>query len=477
MVNRVLIRLKVVQLLYSYLLSKSDFNIEMPQQTSSPDRRYAYSAYARLLLLLLQLCGVNVTKTYRYVPCEEVSSTKYFKNKLALALSENADVRKLIDEYAAQMAAFIHILPEVTEKICNLPDYAAFCKVKVKERTPSDYIQLWSAAMRMIVRLPEVTNTFRNDPEFTLRGIEMAGKMVLATVQNFGDTTYILSNARKDLRRSLDEAYNLYHWLLWLPVEITRTESDRLDANASKYLPTEDDLHPDRRFVDSKLVDVICSHQELQDYINDKGINWHEDIALIPRLTELVISSEPYHEFMAKPGEKTIEEEAELWRTLFKQIILPSEDLAEALENLSIFWNDDLEIMGSFAMKTLRRLAVNPQEPLQPEFKDQEDEEFGTTLFDAAVAHHEQYRALIDEFVNNKKWDADRIALMDTVILEAALAETTTFPNIPLSVTTNEYVEIANWYSTSRSGSFVNGMLASISEKLRNEGSIIKKFN
>lgn len=477
MVNRVLIRLKVVQLFYSYLLSKSDFKIEMPQETSSPDRRYAYNAYARLLLLILELSGINVAKKFKFTPGESITSSRFYRTKFAQALCENADVRTLIDANAVNMSDFDSLLSELASKLRNLPAYRAFQKVKAKDATPSDEIEFWTTALKALAKMPEIEAVFRKDDDFTTRGFEMAVKMVDLTLRTYGDSRSLLVNCHKDLRRSMDEAYTLYHWLLWLPVEITRQENDRLEANANKYLPSEEDLHPDRRFADAKIIDNITGNPHLADYVSSKGINWHEDLAIIPRLTEMVISSEPYKEFMSKPGEKTIEEEFELWRTLFKQIILPSEDLSESLENKSIFWNDDLEVMGSFAIKTLRRLASNPMEELLPEFKDDEDSEFGNTLFNAAVANADEARSLIDEFVDNSKWDADRVALMDVVILETALAEALTFPNIPLTVTANEYVEIANWYSTNRSGAFVNGMLASITDKLRKEGKLIKKFN
>lgn len=477
MVNRVLIRLKVVQLLYSYLLSKSEFNVEMPAETSSPDRRYAFTAYAELLLLILELSGINVAKKFRYMPSEAISSARFYKTKFALALSENPDVRTLIDTYAERMAAYDCVVDRLAAGLRNMPAYRTFSKVKATDVTASDEIAFWSAALRMLVKNRELLEAMRTDGNFSSRGLEMASKMLLATLGDFNDTRSLLVNCRKDLRRSLDEAYNLYHWLLWLPVEIVRAEDARLDANANKYLPTEEDLHPDRRFVDSKFVEHISRHPGMLAYVNDKGISWNDDLALIPRLSEMVINSESYKEYMSTPGEKTLEEEAELWRTLFKKVILPSDALAEAMENKSIFWNDDLEVMGSFAIKTFKRLAVNPVEDLLPEFKDDEDAEFGSTLFDAAVANYDEYRALIDEFVNTKKWDAERIALMDIVILVAAIAEASCFPNIPLTVTANEYVEIANWYSTARSGAFVNGMLASIAEKLRSEGKIVKKFN
>ncbi len=478
MVNRVLIRLKVVQLLYSYLLTKSEFKVEMPVESSSPDRRYAYQAYAELLLLILEMSGINVTKRFNRTAIGEVlTSARFYNTRFAQALVNNPDIRKLIDLHATRMSDFDPILGELAAKLRALPAYRSFVKVKAKDATPSDEIEFWVTGVKMLVKQPELIDILRSDKEYSTRGLESATKMLIATLQSFSDSRNALTTCKKDLRRSFDEAYSLYHWLLWLPVEITRIEEARLEANANKYLPTEEDLHPDRRFVDSKLIDVIACHPGVQAYINNKGINWSDEISLLPRLAEMVIQSETYKEYMAKPGEKTIEEEAELWRTLLKQIIFPSEDLAEALENKSIFWNDDLEVMSSFALKTLRRLAANPLEELQPEFKDEEDAEFGTKLFDAVIARADEYRSLIDEFINTKKWDADRIALMDIIILQTALAETMTFPNIPLTVTANEYVEIANWYSTSRSGSFINGILASITEKLRKEGKLLKKFN
>lgn len=477
MVNRVIIRLKVVQLLYSYLLSKSDFKVEMPAETSSPDRRYAYQAYAELLLLILELSGVNVTKSInKFHDKADPEKLRFYRTNFSEALRENPDIRSLIDTHAERMRAYDAIINPLAERLRTLPAYRAFVKAKRSQATPSDEIEFWTTAVKAICKYPEVEEVLRTNPDFTERGFEMAQKMLLATLGGYGDSRNLLMTSRADLKRSLDEAYALYHWLLWLPVEITHAEEERLDANASKYLPTEEDLHPDRRFVDTKLVDTLARHEELNQYFKQKGINWSDDPTLIRRLADLVIQSEPYRKFMEEPGEKTIAQEADLWRNLMRHIILPSEDLEEALENKSIFWNDDLEVMSSFALKTLKRLSVDPAEPLQPEFKDEEDATFGVKLFNAAVANVDTFRKYIDEFVNSKKWDAERVALMDVVILETALAEAITFPNIPLTVTTNEYVEIANWYSTSRSGAFINGMFASITEKLFAEGRLAKKF-
>lgn len=480
MVNRVLIRLKVVQLLYSYMLSRSEFKIETPVETSSPDRRYSFVAYSELLLLLLELSGHKVSGS-RAVPAHisaAIAGARFAESKVARFLASNDDVREMIATYGTRMADFDGVIAETVTKIKNIPAYRALAKITPKDVTPSDEIAYWSSAVIAISKLPAVIDVMRGNPDFTNRGMEMGVKMLLETLRTYSDTRNLLSTCKNDLRRSLDQAYDLYHWLLWLPVEIVRAQAERLDANAAKYLPTEEDLHPDRRFVDSKLIDALTEHPGLQKYITDKGINWHEtDITLISALLDRVVSSDIYKEYMAANGEKSISDEVDLWRKLMKNVILPSDALAEALENQSIFWNDDLEVMSSFALKTLKQIADDPSHPLQPEFKDEEDAVFGSMLFDSVVSHREEYRALIDEFINTKRWDTDRVALMDVVILQTALAEALDFPNIPLQVTTNEYVEIANWYSTSRSGSFVNGMFAAITEKLRKDGRIIKKFN
>ncbi len=477
MVNRVIIRLKVVQLLYSYLLSKSDFKVEMPTETSSPDRKYAYQAYAELLLLILELSGVNVTKSInKFHDKADSENLRFYRTNFSEALRENPDIRTLIDTHAERMRAFDSLVGPLADRLRTLPAYRTFVKAKRSQATPSDEIEFWTAAVRALCKYPEVVEVLRSNPDFTERGFETAQKMLIATLSGYGDSRNLLMTSRADLKRSLDEAYALYHWLLWLPVEITRAEDNRLDANANKYLPTEEDLHPDRRFVDAKLIDILAHHNDLSLYFEQKGINWNIDPTLIRRLADMVIQSEPYKKFMEEPGEKTIEQETELWRNLMRHVILPSDDLEEALENKSIFWNDDLEVMSSFALKTIKRLGVNPDEPLPAEFKDDEDAAFGSKLFNAAVANADTFRGYIDEFVNTKKWDAERVALMDIVILVTALAEAVTFPNIPLTVTTNEYVEIANWYSTSRSGAFVNGMFASIADKLLKEGRLAKKF-
>ena len=144
------------------------------------------------------------------------------------------------------------------------------------------------------------------------------------------------------------------------------------------------------------------------------------------------------------------------------------------LEDQSLYWNDDKEIVDTFVLKTIKRFEEKngANQELLPEFKDEEDQEFARRLFRRAILNCDYYRHLISE--NTRNWDLDRVAFMDVVIMQCALAEILSFPNIPVSVSLNEYVDIAKVYSTVKSGSFVNGTLDGIVNQLKKEGKLTK---
>lgn len=478
MVNRVLIRLKVVQMFYSYLLSRSEFKIELPVETSSQDRRYSYSAYADLMLMMLEMSGYRVQPD-RQLPASvqtAVAGAPYADTATARFLMGNDEVRGLIRDRGARMEKFDTAVIELANRLKASSPYKTF--IKIKRREVVDEIAFWIDALRLVaLKTPAVVDALRSDPDYTVRGMEMGVKMLTDTLSNYSDTRNVLSDSRRDLQHSLDKAYELYHALLWLPVELTSAQRLRIEAAKEKYLPTAEERNPDMRFINNKFVDAIANNEQMEEYRKKHPVSWADDPALIQHLLDSVIQSEPYQTYMSTPGEKTMADDCELWRQLLKNVIVPSDDLSDELEAKSIFWNDDLEVMSSFAIKTIKTFAKEGAEAkLLPQYKDSEDAEFGAALFDFSVKNRTEYREWVDEFINTKKWDVERIALMDVVILITALAEVMNFPSIPLTVTANEYVEIANRYSNPRSGSFVNGMLAAITEKLQSQGKLHKSW-
>ena len=165
----------------------------------------------------------------------------------------------------------------------------------------------------------------------------------------------------------------------------------------------------------------------------------------------------------------------DFWRKIYKQFIMNNDSLDQVLEDQSLYWNDDKEIVDTFVMKTIKRFeeSAGADQALLPEFKDEEDQEYARRLFRRTILNADYYRHLISE--NTKNWDLDRVAFMDVIIMQTALAEILSFANIPVSVSLNEYVEIAKLYSTAKSGSFINGTLDGIVNQLRKESKLLKK--
>ena len=158
-----------------------------------------------------------------------------------------------------------------------------------------------------------------------------------------------------------------------------------------------------------------------------------------------------------------------------RKLVFIDDDFAEVLENKSVFWNDDLETIGTFVLKTIKKFEDSDYDSLLPQFKDAEDQNYGALLFTNVVDNIEEYRNLIEQFVDKESWDMDRLAFMDVVVLMTAIAELLNVPSVPTQVTMNEYIEIAKYYSTNKSGRFVNGILIAIINHLKTTGRIVKE--
>lgn len=283
-----------------------------------------------------------------------------------------------------------------------------------------------------------------------------------------------LTTAKKELTKSLDKSYELYNALLKLMIELTDVQDLRLDEAKHKFLPTEEDLNPNMRFVENEFVKRLRADQTLADFVDDKKINWRDDELFVRLLLDKILRSEEYQEYMEMPKTSLVRD-GEVWYQLMKKVVLPDENLLEHLQSMSVFYtDDDLQIMGQFVMKTIRRFEDEEAQPILPQYKNDDDSKFGEQLFSKAVAEMEENNSYIDQFVKTEKWDVERIALMDRVVMCTALTEIRNYPSIPVNVSLNEYIELAKDYSTPRSGQFVNGILNAVVNKLRADKEIIK---
>lgn len=282
-----------------------------------------------------------------------------------------------------------------------------------------------------------------------------------------------MDTAEKELFFSLSKAYDLYNYLLLLMVEVTKQANKRLNAAKNKLIPTKEELFPNTKFVENRFIAQLEVNKQLLEFSNNQKKTWENETDFVKNLCDKIFESDIYKEYMASET-SSYEEDRELWRKLYKNIIFTNVELDQVLEDQSLYWNDDKEIVDTFVLKTIKRFDEKngAKQELLPEFKDEEDQDFARRLFRRTILNADYYRHLISE--NTKNWDLDRVAFMDVIIMQIALAEILSFPNIPVSVSLNEYVEIAKLYSTPKSGGFINGTLDGIVNSLKKENKLTK---
>lgn len=279
--------------------------------------------------------------------------------------------------------------------------------------------------------------------------------------------------AEKELDKSIGQINDLYLFMLSLAVELTCYAELYLDNRRNKYLPTDAERNPNMRFADNIFAKQLAESKKLADFISKSKYSWSTDDAVLPAFYREVTHTPHYADYMAQDV-RSYEADRDIWRKIYKNDVPMSAEIDAYLEEQSVYWNDDLETVLSFVQKTVKRFTVDTlaDDEIMTLADGEEEQEFVHTLFRAVIAKSDKYEALIDATVKN--WDVERIAFMDTLIMKTALAELFAFPTIPVSVTLNEYIEIAKAYSTPRSAPFINGILDKIVADLKASGELVK---
>ncbi len=283
-----------------------------------------------------------------------------------------------------------------------------------------------------------------------------------------------IDTSEKELFFSLEKAYELYHRLLLLMIELTDAQSKRIENARFKYTATAADKNPDTRLVNNRFIAQLRENKMLKEYVDRQSVSWVNEPDFIRILLDRLLASDLYKTYLTSE-EDSYAVDQDFWKKAFKHIIVENEDLSEILEAQSLYWNDDLETISTFVLKTIKRFdqSKGAEQELLPMFKDDEDAEFAKMLFRKTLMNVDVNKALIDQ--HTKNWEIDRVAFMDIVIMLVAIAEIKSFPTIPVKVTLNEYIEIAKAYSTIKSGHFINGILDAIASQLKKDGSLVGK--
>ena len=278
-----------------------------------------------------------------------------------------------------------------------------------------------------------------------------------------------LKKIEKELNNSLDKSYELYNMLLRLAVELTDLEEREQDEAKNKYFPTEEELNPNTRFVENELVKILREDEILREYQEESHCTWTDNVIFLHLLLDKIKRSDPYKNYMSKE-ENSLADDCELWRNLFKRVIFNDDIFKDELESKSVYWNDDVDIMGQFALKTIKRREEQNKPYALPKYKNNEDYEYALKLLEMSLKEMDDSNELIDTYVKRESWSPERIGLMERLIMDVAITEMKTFASIPVNVTMNEYIEIAKYYCNPESGKFVNGILNSVSKQIRKMG-------
>ena len=282
-----------------------------------------------------------------------------------------------------------------------------------------------------------------------------------------------IAQATDELNRSLEKSHELYYYLLHLIVELTDLQDRRMDDAKHKFMPTDEELNPDTRFIDNHLVKALRENEEFNKYCRDKNVAW-DDILFTKAMLDRVLSSECYAGYMSLKA-VTVKDDCELWCQLLRHVIVDDEAFEEKVESMSVHWSrEDVDNMTEFAVKTIHRIQDGRPQALLPMFRSDDDKEFANALFLHTIEQMDESNDLVNSLVRTDRWDLDRVALMDRLIMCTAITEFRCFDSIPTNVTLNEYIELAKLFSTANSGPFVNGVLNAALAQLREQGVVTK---
>ncbi len=295
-------------------------------------------------------------------------------------------------------------------------------------------------------------------------------QLIYSFYQNGGKD---IKTAEKELLFSLSKAYDLYNFLLLLMVDATKYAAEQIEnqEELNRIAHKEDVIS--HKFIDNRFVKQLACNEQLMEYAENQKRTWMNDADYLRKLLADIYASETYINYM-NSKEDDYKSDKELWRKIYKSIIMKDERITDVLEDKSLYWNDDKEIVDTFVVKTIKRFEEEnkQKQPLLPEYKDEEDREYAIKLFRSTILNDEDHRRLIAQSIKN--WEFDRLAFMDVIIMQIAIAEIMAFPLIPTAVSINEFVEIAKFYSTPKSPSYVNGILDAVVKRLKREKIIIK---
>lgn len=277
-----------------------------------------------------------------------------------------------------------------------------------------------------------------------------------------------LAAARRELDVALESTRDLYLFMLASVSPLTRVAQERFELLKKKINKTEEEKNPNLKFAENSLAPFFDGDPDFQKIIKKKKLDWGPYDLIIRKIYSSVLSKDYFRAYLEAP-DRSIAQDCALFIRIFEDEFVGREDLEVALEDLSIYWNDDLPYSLTYCCRTLREIAAGARWTLPFLYNSEgktdmdSDSEFVHKLLREAYANYGKYVEIISASVPN--WDNDRLVGTDIALIVTALAEIASFPEIPLKISMNEYVEISKYFGTPKSSVFVNGILDALAKR------------
>lgn len=291
-----------------------------------------------------------------------------------------------------------------------------------------------------------------------------------------------LKEALSEFDASCEAVRDLYLFMMSFAVPLAREAVSRIEAAGRKFYKSEEDLHPNTRFAANAFSALLAEDAEFNKFITKKKLSWDQYDVLIRNVYDSVCSKEWFKAYMEAP-ESSLKDDCRLFYRIFEEEFVENAELEKILEDLDIYWNDDLAYALTWCCTSCKDIARTGRWTLPPLYQSEvsarkgkvvdSDRDFAVKLLQCAYAGYGKYYQMVSDSVS--KFDKDRLFTTDVVLCAVGLAEAENFSEIPVKVTINEYVEISKFYSTPKSRAFVNGILDRLIRKLSDEGKIVKK--
>lgn len=279
-----------------------------------------------------------------------------------------------------------------------------------------------------------------------------------------------LIETRNKMLHSISKSYDLYYLLLRLVVEVSDYASEHIEIIKSKHLVTDEEKNPNLKFVNNSFIELIRNSDVINNYTSKNLISWGDNKELFIQLYNTMTSREYYKKYMAS-SDTSFESERDVVLKFYKKEIEDNELLMSVTEDISLYWIDEVEFIGSKVISTFVKWTEEEQ-PLFDKYIDRDDEQYVKDLLTYSISNFDKTIDVIKKY--SKNWDSDRVTIMDKVILSMTTSEFLEFPSIPINVSLDEYIEISKYYSTSNSSVYINGLLDKVLTDLRREDKINK---